>query len=179
MEASRRTLLLGLFAAAAAACGRPPAPTRPGPRGAAQPRTPPQKGARPEGLDAATAFVTVEGSGHRVRLDAQRTRAALDAVWQVLGDVPALAPVAGGPRLLAVVRVNEQVLDVAVWKPQTLVVAALRVQNVSAIVVPTTGTWRHRLLMVQMGRVFASPRLLDSPALALLDETVRAAVGPR
>lgn len=179
MRVMRRTLALGLLAAAAAACGRPPAPTRPGPHGAAPPRTSSSKHARSGGLDASTAFVTVEGSGRRVRLDARRTRAALDAVWQVLGDVPTLTPVARGPRLLAVVRVNEQVLDVAIWKPQTLVVAARRVQNVSAIVVPTTGTWRHRLLVVQMGRVFASPRLLDSPALAALDATVRAAVGPR
>src|SRR5262249_34350948 len=98
--------MLGLLAAAAgAACGRTPA-QKPAPRGVAPLRTSPPRRARSAGLDATTAFVTVEASGRRVRLDAERTRAALAAVWQVLGDVPALAPVAGGPRLLAAVRVN-------------------------------------------------------------------------
>jgi hypothetical protein len=131
------------------------------------------------GLDATTAFVTVEGSGRRVRLDAERTLAVLAAVWQVLGNVPALSPVAGGPRLLAAVRINEQVLDVAIWKPQTLIVAARRFPNASAIVIPVTGAWRHRVLIVDAGRVLASPPLIDSPALAAIDAAVRRAVGPR
>lgn len=114
-----------------------------------------------------------------MRLAARRADAALAAVWQVLGGVPSVAPVSDGPRLLAVLRLNEQVLDVAIWKPQTLVVAARRLPNVSAVVVPVTGIWRHRLLVVQTGRVLASPPLGDSPALAALDEAARAAVGLR
>jgi hypothetical protein len=131
------------------------------------------------GLSPATAFVTVDGHGRTVRLDARRTREALDAVWQVLGDVATVAPVAGGPRLLAALRLSEQVLGVTIWKAQTLVVAARRLPNVSAIVFPVTGTWRHRVLIVQMGRVVASPRLIDNTAVAALDNAVRRAVGPR
>ncbi len=135
--------------------------------------------AAPAGLSTATAFVTVHGLGRSVRLDDRHAHVALDAMWQVLGDVPAIAPVNGGPRLLATLRLNAQVLDVTIWKAQTLVVAAHRLPNVSAIVFPVTGQWRHRVLVVQMGRVVASPRLIDSPAVAALDEAVRAAVGPR
>ena len=132
-----------------------------------------------KGLSPATAFVTVDGPGRTVRLDGARARAALDAVWQVLGAVPTIAPVVRGPRLLAELRVNEQVLGVTIWKAQTLVVAARRLPNVSAIVFPVTGTWRHRVLIVQMGRVAASPRLIDSASVAALDDAVRRAVGPR
>ena len=173
----RRTVVLWVLAAAAGAACRPvPTTVRPTPppHVAPSPRV-----ASSEGLSAATAFVTVEGSGRSVRLDAGRTRAALDAVWRMLGDVPAVAPVADGPRLLAVLRVNEQVLDVAIWKPQTLIVAARRLPNVSAIVIPITGTWRHRVLVVQTGRVLASRPLTDSGELAAIDETVRTAIGPR
>jgi hypothetical protein len=81
--------------------------------------------------------------------------------------------------VLAVLRLNEQVLDITIWKPQTLVVAARRLPNVSAIVLPVTGSWRHRLLVVQTGSVAASPPLIDSPALAALDDAVRTAIGPR
>lgn len=134
---------------------------------------------RGPGLSPATAFVTVYGLGRSVRLDERGTLAALDAVWQALGEVPAVAPVGDGPRLLAAVRLNEQVLDVAIWKPQTLVVAGGRFPNVSALLVPVTGTWRHRILVVQIGHVVASPALVDSPALAAIDDAVRTAVGPR
>lgn len=139
----------------------------------------PAAGIAPSGLSTATAFVTVDGLGRSVRLDQGHARIALDAVWQVLGDVPALVPVNGGPRLLATLRLNEQVLDVTIWKAQTLVVAARRLPNVSAIVFPVTGLWRHRVLVVQVGRVVASPRLVDSVSIAALDDVVQSAVGPR
>ncbi len=139
----------------------------------------PPAGAVPAGLNAVTAVVTVDGLGRSVRLDERHAHVALDAMWQVLGEVPAVAPVNGGPRLLATLRLNEQVVDVTIWKAQTLVVAARRLPNVSAIVFPVTGLWRHRVLVVQVGRVAASPRLIDSPAVAALDDVVRAAVGPR
>jgi len=173
----RRTALRGFAAAAAAAvASRLPRHVRP-----ADASPPPAGGpaqGRDGGLSPATAFVTVDGPGRTVRLDAQRTRDALNAVWQLLGDVATVAPVAGGPRLLAELRLNEQVLDVTIWKAQTLVVAARRLPNVSAVVFPVTGTWRHRVLVVQMGHVVASPRLIDSPAVAALDDAVRRAVGP-
>ena len=167
-----------LTAVVGVACSAPPASRAP----AGGPVTAPpsaQTSARPEGLSAATALVTAFSRGRTVRLDAPRARAALDAVWQVLGDAPAVAPVAGGPRLLAVLRVNEQVLDVTIWKQQTLIVAARRLRNASAVLVPVTGTWRHRVLVVQVGAVVASPVLVDSPALAAIDDLVRTAVGPR
>lgn len=133
----------------------------------------------PRGLSTATAFVTVHGLGRSVRLDDRHAHTALDAVWQVLGEVRTVAPVDGGPRLLATLRLNEQAVDVTIWKAQTLVVAAHRLPNVSAIVFPVTGQWRHRVVVVQLGRVVASPRLIDSPAVAALDDAVHAAVGPR
>lgn len=136
-------------------------------------------GTAPAGLSTATAFVTADGLGRSVRLDPRHAHLALDAMWEVLGEVPALVPVNGGPRLLVTLRLNEQVLDVTIWKAQTLVVAARRIPNVSAIVFPVTGLWRHRVLVVQMGRVVASPRLVDSLSIAALDDAVRSAVGPR
>jgi hypothetical protein len=175
----RRRTALGVLAAAAGAALL----LRPGvfgPRRRPRAQKPARASPPPaKGLSPATAFVTVDGHGRTVRLDVARTRAALDAVWQVLGAVPTIAPVARGPRLLAELHVNEQVLGVTIWKAQTLVVAARRLPNVSAIVFPVTGTWRHRLLIVQLGRVVASPRLIDSTAVAALDNAVRRAVGPR
>lgn len=177
--------MLWVLAAAAGAACRPirsavrPAPPRTGPAPSSPAASPTPHVARAEGLSPATAFVSIEGPGRSVRLDARRTRAALETVWRVLGDVPAIVPLADGPRLLAVLRINEQVLDVAIWKPQTLIVAARRLPNVSAIVIPVTGTWRHRVLVVEAGRVLASPPLVDSGELAAIDEAVRTAVGPR
>ncbi|HKX17891.1 MAG TPA: hypothetical protein VJT33_07785 [bacterium] len=139
----------------------------------------PAAGTAPAGLSTATAFVTVDGLGRSVRLDERHAHIALDAMWWVLGDVPAIAPVNGGPRLLATLRLNEQVLDVTIWKAPTLIVASRRLSNVSAIVFPVTGLWRHRVLVVEMGRVEASPRLVDSVSVAALDDAVRSAIGPR
>ena len=176
MGVMRQTAVLCVLAAAVCAACRPvPSGVRPAPEAAA----PSSRGTPARGLSPATAFVTVEGRGRPVRLDGRQTRAALDAVWQMLGEVPAVAPLSHGPRVLAVLRVNEQVLDVAIWKPQTLIVAARRLPNASAIVIPVTGAWRHRVLIVDAGRVLASPPLIDSPALAAIDAAVRRAVGPR
>jgi hypothetical protein len=175
---TRRLLLGALGAAAASACRRASTSVRPRSRAGARP---PAQGQTPatEGLSPATALVTIDAVGRAVRLDAAQSRPVLDAVWQILGGIPSVEPVASGARFLAELRLNEQVVDVAIWKPQRLVVAARRLSNVSAVVVPVTGAWRHRVLIVQLGRVVASPRLLESQALATLDRAVDAAVGLR
>lgn len=69
-------------------------------------------------------------------------------------------------------------MDVVVWKPQPLVVAARRFPNVSGVFVPTTGPRRHRVLIVQTGRVTASPQLVASVALAAIDRAAQGAIGP-
>ncbi len=112
-----------------------------------------------------------------VRLDPKTAAAALDAVWRILDHVETLAPQRDGPRLLANLRVNEYLLDVTVWKPQALFVAGRHLTDVSGIVIPFTGAWRNRVLLVREGDVEASPALLDSLDLAALERTVESAGG--
>jgi len=170
---TRRAALLGLLAAAAEACRPAPPVARAPAASQALPPTP------PSGLSPATADVTVSGLGRSVRLDKPRARAVLDDVWQILADIPGVAPVPDGPLRLAVLRMNQQVLDVVVWKPQTLVVGGQRLRSVSGIVIPVTGPSRHHVLLIQTGRVAVSPKLMDSAALAAVDDAVQAAIGPR
>jgi hypothetical protein len=172
---TRRAALLGVLAAAASGCR----PARPAGQPAVSPTAPAAETPAPAGLSTATAYVTVSGLGRSVRLDAARAHRILDDVWQILGDVPSVAPVADGPRQLAMLRINEQVLDVVVWKPQAFAVAAQRLPDVSGIMIPVTGPWRHRVLLIQTGSVAASPPLLDSAALAAVDDAVQRAIGPR
>jgi hypothetical protein len=129
------------------------------------------------GLGPANVFVTVVRGRQPVRLDPRQTIDAVSAVWRVLESVDHLAPQAGGPGLLAMLRLNDYLLDVTVWRPQAVVIAGRRLEGVSAIVVPFTGTWRHRVLIDREGRVQASPTLVDSPELAALERLVESSGG--
>jgi len=181
----QRALALALAAAAlAAACQpwshegreRPAAPRAepPGREGYGASSRPP--GVWPEaGLGRATAFVTVIRGRRTARLDPGKSAEALQAVQRVLDRVGALTPESGGPRLLANLRLNEYLLDVAVWTPQALIVAGRRLTDVSGIVIPFTGKWRNRVLIVREGEVEASPVLLENPDLAGLERVVESA----
>jgi hypothetical protein len=70
---------------------------------------------------------------------------------------------------------TEYLVDVTIWRTQALDVAGRRLGGVSGIVIPTTGPWRHRVLIVREGQVDASPPLADSPELATIERAVDAA----
>lgn len=139
----------------------------------AAPSGPPQDA----GLGPLTAFVTAVRSRRPVPLDPRTVAAALATVQRILDRVDTLAPQRGGPRLLANLRLNEYLLDVAIWKPQALIVGGRRLSDISGIVIPFTGAWRHRVLVVREGEVEASPALLDSPDLSALERTVESSGG--
>jgi hypothetical protein len=126
------------------------------------------------GFTTSSALVTVV-HGKTVRLPPAASAPVLDAVWQVLGAVPTVSPQPGGPRLLANLRMNEHLVDVTIWRTQALDVAGQRLGGVSGVVIPFTGRWRHRVLIVREGRVDASPPLADSPELATIEHAVDAA----
>ncbi|GEM_PF-1216277 len=160
---------LALFLAAATlttACAGPKPPARPA--------LVPEENARKiaaGGLSTSTAFVTVMRR-RPMRLESRAASPVLDAIWQVLGAVPAVTPQPGGARLLANLRMNEDLVDVTIWQAQDLDVAGRRLGGVSGIVIPFTGPWRHRVLIIREGRVEASPALPDSPELATIERAV-------
>jgi len=167
-------VLVLMTAALATACqGGPRNAGVPAPRAAAPPagRVPVTSG-----LSPTTAFVTVV-HGKPVRLRPEAAAPVLDAVWQILGTVGSLAPEPDGPRLLANLRLNEYLVDVTIWRAERLDVAGQRLDGVSGVVIPFTGAWRHRVLVVRAGTVEASPVLLDSPELATLERAVDAGSG--
>jgi hypothetical protein len=162
-----RALALLLAAAAlTTGCAGPKPPARPAllPEERAQ-------GVTARGLSTSTAFVTVMRR-RPMRLESRAASPILDAIWQVLGAVPAMTPQPGGPRLLANLRMNEDLVDVTIWHAQDLDVAGQRLGGVSGIVIPFTGSWRHRVLIIREGRVDASPALPDSPELATIERAV-------
>lgn len=125
-----------------------------------------------DALGSATSFVAVVRGRQRLRLDAQKSGDALAAVRRVLDGVGTLTPERRGVRLLTELRLNDYLVDVTVWTPQTLVVGGSRLTDVAGIVIPFTGAWRHRVLIDRGGAVEASPPLLDSPDLAALERLV-------
>ncbi len=142
----------------------------PGPRQDAV--TPPRPGTG--GVGPATSFVAVVRGRQRLPLDARQNADALAAVGRLLDSVGTLAPEPRGVRLLTELRLNEYLLDVTVWSPQTLDVGGTRLTGVSGIVIPFTGAWRNRILIDRGGTIAASPPLLDSPDLAALERLVEA-----
>ncbi len=155
--------------------GSPPIPpagearTDPAPPAAAPP---PRPGTG--GLGPATSFVAVVRGRQRLPLDARQNADALAAVGRLLDSIGTLTPEPGGVRLLTELRLNEYLLDVTVWSPQTLDVGGTRLIDVSGIVIPFTGAWRNRILIVRGGTIAASPPLLDSSDLAALERLVEA-----
>jgi hypothetical protein len=73
--------------------------------------------------------------------------------------------------------VNERVLDIAIWTPVALRVGERRLTSVSGILVPFTGPWRDRILIVRTGKVAASAPLRASADLARLERIVEAGGG--
>ena len=86
-------------------------------------------------------------------------------------------PESAGPRLLANLRVNERVLDIAMWTPVAVRVGTRRLTGVSGILVPFTGRWRDRILIVRMGKVTATAPLGESADLTRLERIVDAGGG--
>ncbi len=163
-------LVLAVVALATACEERPRPAAGPGPASPPAPRST----AAVRGLSTSTAFVTVRRR-NAVRLGPDASGPILDQVWEVLGVIPAVTPQPGGPRLLANLRINEDLVDVTIWRTQDLDVAGQRLYGVSGIVIPFTGPWRHRVLIVQRGQVEASPTLADSPELGAIERAVDAA----
>lgn len=98
----------------------------------------------------------------------------LARVGEVLAQVGSLTPRPDGPRLLAGLRLSEDLVDVTVWTPQTLAVGGQRLGDVSGILVPMTGPLRHRVLVVREGRVAVSSSPVSGPAMEALQRTVDA-----
>jgi hypothetical protein len=103
----------------------------------------------------------------------------LDTVWRLIGNLGDLSSEPNGPRFLANLRLNESLLNVTLWTPQPLVIGLRRVPDVSGLIIPFSGPWRNRVLVVQEGAVEASPSLLESDDLAALRRVVESAgAGP-
>jgi len=128
-------------------------------------------------LSAETAFASVTRWRRTTRLDTAQTSMVLNTVWRIIGDLDDLSPEPNGPRLLANLRLNEFLLNVTLWTPRPLVLGARRVPNVSGLIVPFTGPWRNRILVVREGAVEASPPLLESDDLAALRGIVESTGG--
>lgn len=124
------------------------------------------------GLGPGTAIVTLRRTRGPVTLAAPQAAEALRAVQDVLAEAGTLTPEPAGPRLLANLRLNEHLLDVAIWTPQTLSLGGRWITGVSGILIPFTGAWRNRLIIVHAGKVAASAPLLDSLSLFTLERMV-------
>jgi hypothetical protein len=131
------------------------------------------------GLSAKTAFASVTRWRRTTRLDTAQTSMVLDTVWRLIGNLGDLSSEPNGPRFLANLRLNESLLNVTLWTPQPLVIGLRRVPDVSGLIIPFSGPWRNRVLVVQEGAVEASPSLLESDDLAALRRVVESAgAGP-
>lgn len=127
-----------------------------------------------KGLGPATSFASVVRGRQRFPLDARQNAGALAAVGRLLDRVGTLAPAPGGIRLFTELRLNEYLLDVTVWSPQSLDAGGTRLDDVSGILIPFTGAWRSRILIDRGGTIVASPPLPDNPDLAALERLVEA-----
>lgn len=156
----------------------PAAPSPAAPSGAAPtPDATPHASANSAGLSPGTTIVTVRRTGRSVSLAPKDAAPALEALQNVLAEVGTLTPEPDGPRILANLRVNERLLDVAVWTPQTLSVGGRWLTDVSGIVIPFTGPWRNRVVVVREGAVEASQTLLENLDLAALERVVESRGG--
>ncbi|HKV44534.1 MAG TPA: hypothetical protein VJT32_07665, partial [bacterium] len=103
----------------------------------------------------------IVGSGKAVRV--------LALVREALQHAGPFTPYPDGPRLLVNLRLNEHLVDITMGVPQTLAVGPRRVSGVSQVVIPFTGSWRKRILLVRQGRVEASRPLLAEMSLVDLE----------
>lgn len=152
-------------------------PRTPAPGEAA--RTPQRAESLPPGvLSPDTAIVTIRRTRTApVLLTPAQAGAVLGAVQNALEQAGPLVPESAGPRLLANLRVNERVLDIAMWTPVAVRVGTRRLTGVSGILVPFTGRWRDRILIVRMGKVAATAPLGESADLTRLERIVDAGGG--
>jgi hypothetical protein len=115
----------------------------------------------PGGLGPDVARLTVMRH-HRVRtLSAADANQALALIGDVLPAAGPLTPVPDGPRFLANLRLNEQLVDITLGVPQSFVVGSRQISAVSALVIPFTGEWRWRIVVVQTGQVEVSGPLVN------------------
>jgi hypothetical protein len=75
---------------------------------------------------------------------------------------------------LTTLRLSEDLVDVTVWTPQTLLAGTGPLRDVSGIVIPLTGPYRHRVLVVREGRVAVSRDRVDAPPIDVLEQAVEA-----
>jgi len=118
------------------------------------------------------AIVTVRRPRRSVTLPPREAWDTLRAVQDALEEATALSREPDGARLLANLRLNEHLLDITIWTPQTLFAGGRRLPGVSAILIPFTGAWQNRILLVRAGEVDASPPLIGSASLAALRRVV-------
>jgi hypothetical protein len=113
------------------------------------------------GLGPDAAMVTVMRH-HGVRmLSAADANQALALVRNMLPAAGPLTPVPDGPRFLANLRLNEQLVDIKLGMPQSLVVGSRQISAVSGLVIPFTGKWRQRIVVLQTGQVEVSGPLVN------------------
>jgi hypothetical protein len=138
-----------------------------------------QAQARPAGvLSPDTAIVTIRRTRTApVLLTSAQAGTVLGVVQNALEQAGPLVPESGGPRLLANLRLNERVLDIAMWTPVALRVGSRRLTDVSGILFPFTGKWRDRILIVRKGKVAATAPLGASADLTRLERIVDAGGG--
>ncbi len=142
-------------------------------------RAPQQAETLPAGvLSPDTAIVTIRRTRTApVLLTPAQAGTVLGVVQNALEQAGPFVPESAGPRLLANLRVNERVLDIALWTPVALRVGERRLTGVSGILVPFTGPWRDRILIVRMGKVAASAPMRASADLTRLERIVDAGGG--
>ena len=130
--------------------------------GRREPYRPGRAGARAEGgLGPDTARLTVMRH-HGVRtLSAVDANQALALVRDMLPAAGPLTPVPDGPRFLANLRLNEQLVDITLGVPQSLTVGSHQIPAVSGLVIPFTGEWRQRIVVLQTGQVEVSGPLVS------------------
>jgi len=113
------------------------------------------------GLVPDAAMLTVMRH-HGVRtLSAADANQALALVRDMLPAAGPLTPVPDGPRFLANLRLNEQLVDIKLGMPQSLVVGSRQIPAVSGLVIPFTGEWRQRIVVLQTGQVEVSGPLVN------------------
>jgi hypothetical protein len=86
---------------------------------------------------------------------------ALALVRDMLPAAGPLTPVPDGPRFLANMRLNEQLVDITLGVPQSLLVGSRQITGVSGLIVPFTGDWRQRLIVLRTGQVEVSEPLVN------------------
>jgi hypothetical protein len=113
------------------------------------------------GLEPGVVRLTVMRN-HGVRtLSAADANQALALVRDMLPAVGPLTPVPDGPRFLANLRLNEQLVDITLGVPQSLVVGSLQIPAVSGLIIPFTGEWRQRIVVLQTGQVEVSGPMVN------------------